>query len=115
MFKVLDLNLLKVKDNILVGQLIVYGGVTGDTSFYVCLILRIKVDLMSTRSIDLMPDSLSLDFSGVNNIIQNSILYGSQCSATRSDSLGLGSPGKRLSKNGALSNEKHVGSRELLL
>ena len=87
----------------------------GNPSFYVCLILGIKVNLEDTLSIDLASGPLSSDFSGVDNIVKDGLLNSSQSSGTGSKSLGFVRPGEGFSKDGTLGNNDNLASREFLL
>lgn len=89
--------LLEVERNLLVGQLLVDISVGCNPGLNIGLVLGIKVNLEDTLSIDLASGPLSSDFSGVDNIVKDGLLDGSQSSRTRSDTLGLVRPGEGLS------------------
>lgn len=107
--------LLKFKNNLLVGKLVVYGSIDVGSSLNVSLVSGVEVDLCDSLSISLYSGSLSGDLGRVDNIIQDSVLNGSQCSGARARSAGLLVTGISLSEDGALGNEHNDLSRELLL
>ncbi len=106
--------LLKFENNLLVGKLVVYGRVNVGSSLNVGLVSRVKEDLCDSLSIGLHSGSLSGDLGGVDNIVQDSVLDGSQCSGSRTRTAGLLVTGVSLSKNGTLRNEHNDLSGELL-
>lgn len=81
--------LLEVKGNLLVGELSIDGSESLGPSFYVCLVLGVKVNLHNSLSISLDPSSLSNNLGGVDNVLKNSILHSRQCSRARTRSTGL--------------------------
>lgn len=107
--------MLKFEDNLLVGKLAVYGSVSVSSSLNVSLVSGVKEDLQDSLSISLHSGALSGDFSGVDNIVQDGVLNGSQCSGTRAGAAGLLVTGISLSEDGALGDEHDDLSGELLL
>ena len=106
--------LLEVERNLLVCKLSVNSRESLDAALNISLVLRVKEDLDDTLSISLHPSSLSNNFSGVNYVIQDGLVNGSQCSRTWARSGSLLVAVVCLSKNGALCNNQHVLSREFL-
>jgi hypothetical protein len=109
------LSFLEVERNLLVGKLVVYISISLDSCLNISLVLGVKVYLKDTLSINLATSPLSFDLGRVDNIVEDSILNSSQGAATRADSLGLVGTSKGLSKDGTLSNDKNLLSREFLL
>jgi len=107
--------LLKFKNNLLVGKLVVYGSIDVGSSLNISLVSWVKVDLCDSLSIGLHSGSLSGDLGGVDNIVQDSVLNGGQCSGARTRSAGLLVTGVSLSEDGALRDEHNDLSGELLL
>ena len=106
--------MLKFEDNLFVGKLAVNGGISVRSSLNVSLVSGVKVDLHDSLSIGLYSGALSGDFGWVDDIVQDSILNGSQCSGTRTRTAGLLVTGVSLSKNGALSDDHNDLSGEFL-
>jgi hypothetical protein len=104
-----------VERNLLVGKLVVYISISLDSCLNISLVLGVKIYLKDTLSINLATSPLSFDLGRVDNIVEDSILNSSQGAATRADSLGLVGTSKGLSKDGTLSNDKNLLSREFLL
>jgi hypothetical protein len=79
------------------------------------LILRIKVNLKNSLSVNLTTSSLSNNFGWVNNIIKDSILYSSQSTAARANSRSFVGTRERFSKNSTLGDDDNLTSTVLLL
>jgi hypothetical protein len=79
------------------------------------LILRIKVNLKNSLSVNLATSSLSNNFGWVNNIIKDSILYSSQSTAARANSRSFVGTRERFSKNSTLGDNDNLTSTVLLL
>jgi hypothetical protein len=79
------------------------------------LILRIKVNLKNSLSVNLTTSSLSNNFGWVNNIIKDSILYSSQSTAARANSRSFVGTRERFSKNSTLGDNDNLTSTVLLL
>lgn len=109
-----DYLLLEQKRNLLVGELSVNRGEGLGAAFNVGLVLGIKVNLHDSLSISLHPSSLSNNFRGVHDVVQDGLVNSRQCSRTRARSIGLLVTVVRLSENGTLSDDQNVLSREFL-
>ncbi len=109
------LYLVEIKRNILAGQFPVYVSIGSDPSLDIGLILGIKVYLEDTLTVNLTPSPLSVDFSGVYNIIQNCLMDGGECTRPRPQSRSLLTPTEVLSEDGTLGNDQYLASGELLL
>jgi hypothetical protein len=97
-----------------VGELSVDSSKSISTSLNICLVLGVQVDLDNSLSINLHSGSLSNNLGGVNDVIQNSVLNGSQCARSGTGSGGLLVTAVRFSQNSTLSNNQNMASRELL-
>lgn len=104
-----------MEGNLLVGQLSVDSSVGISASLNIGLVTSIKVNLKDTTSINLAAGALSSDLSGVDNVLKDGILDGSQGTGARAQSLGLLGTSVALSKDVTLGNNDDVTSRELLL
>lgn len=77
-------------------------------------ILGIKEDLESLGAINLLTESLANNFSGINEVVQDSIVNSGQSTASRTGLLVVGATsGDR--QDTTLSNKDNVTVRELLL
>jgi len=99
---------------LLVGELAVDSGKGLGPSLNIGLVLAVKVHLHDTLSVNLDASSLSNNFSGVDKIVQNSLVDGRQSTRTWAGAVGLMVAVVRLSKNSALGDNENVASRELL-
>lgn len=68
----------KVEGNLLVGELSVNSSVSIGTSLNIGLVTSIKVDLEDTTSVNLAAGALSGDLGGVDNVLENGVLDGSE-------------------------------------
>ena len=105
----------KVERDLLVGKLGVDIGKSVELALHMGLVLVVQHDLHDPLSIRLDPCPLAKDFCGVHNVIQNGVLYSREGARARTRTVGLLVPGVRLAKDGSLSNDNDVTSRELLL
>jgi hypothetical protein len=104
-----------VERNLLVGQLSINSSIGISATLNVGLVTSIKVNLKDTTSINLASGALSGDLGGVDNVLEDGILDGSQGTRAGAQSLGLLGTGIALSKDVTLGNNDEVFSRELLL
>ena len=104
-----------MEGNLLAGQLSVDSSVGISASLNIGLVTSIKVNLKDTTSINLAAGALSSDLSGIDNILKDGILDGSQGTGARAQSLGLLGTSVALSKDVTLGNNDDVTPRELLL
>jgi len=99
---------------VFVGELAVDGSVDVRSSRNIGLVSGIEEDLHESLSVGLHSGALSGDFGGVDNIVQDGILNGGQCSRARTRSAGLLVASISLSENCALSNDHDDLSGEFL-
>ena len=104
-----------MEGNLLVGQFSVDSSIGISPSLNIGLVTSIEVNLEDTTSINLAAGALSSDLSGVDNVLEDSILDSSQGTGAGTQSLGLLGTSITLSENVTLSNNNDVTSRELLL
>lgn len=79
------------------------------------LILVVQEDLEGLRAVHLAARPLPHDLGGVDQVLQDRVLYRRQCARPGSGSLGLGGTSVRLAQDGALRDHHHVraaGGRE---
>ena len=107
-------NLSKVKRNLLVGQFLIHCSIGICSALYIHLILGIKVDLKNSLPIHLATSSLASNFSGIHNIIQNSLMNCSQGTRTGTDPTLCRGSTKVLTQDRSLTNEKNMTSRKFL-
>ncbi len=67
-----------MEGNLLVGELSVNSSVSIGTSLNIGLVTSIKVDLEDTTSVNLAAGALSGDLGGVDNVLENGVLDGSE-------------------------------------
>jgi len=108
-------DLFEVEGHLLVGELVVHSSKSVNTSFDICLILAVKVDLEDPAPINLASCPLAHNFGGVAEVLKDGILDGRQCARAGAGALGLLGASVGLSKDGALGDNEDVPSRELLL
>ena len=106
--------LVKLKANLFVCELCVDSSEGIGASFNVGLVLGVEVYLKDTLSINLAADTLSSDFSWVNDILEDGVLYSSESTGARTKTGSLVRTSIALSKDGTLCNNQDVTSRELL-
>lgn len=104
----------KEESDILVGKLRVYCSICFSSTFYIWLVLVVKVDLHQALSVELESNSLSSDLRGINNIVQDSIVYSSQRTGARARTLGFLIAIVRLPEDGALGHNEYVTTRKFL-
>jgi len=109
------LYLLEIERNLLVGKLSIDSREGIGATLNIRLVLGIEVNFRVSFSISFHPNSLSNNFRGVDNIVQDSLLNRRQRPRTRSGTGGLMVAVVRLSKNGTLPNDQNMLSRKLLL
>jgi hypothetical protein len=99
---------------LLVGKLSVDSRKGISPSLNIGLVLAIEVYLHDTLSVNLDACALSSNLSGVDKIVQNSLMDGSQCARARAGSTRLLVAVVRLSEDGTLGNQENVTAREFL-
>lgn len=104
-----------MESDLLVGQLSINGSISVGAALNIGLVTSVKVHFKNTASVNLAPGALSGNFGGVNNVLQDGVLDGSEGAGTGAQSLGLLGTGVTLSEDVTLGNNDDVTSGELLL
>lgn len=86
-----------------------------ELSFHSHLILGVQVNLNQLRSICAYANALPNNFSGVDNVIQDRIVYVSESAAARPRPIELSVSLKVLTQDGALRDNNYISAREFLL
>ena len=93
---------IKVENDVLVGELSVYSSKRIRSTLYIRLVLVVEVDLQETLAIELVSHSLAGNLGGVDNILENGIVNSCQCARARTRSTGFLVAVAGLAENGAL-------------
>uniref|UniRef100_A0A7S1KKY4 Uncharacterized protein n=1 Tax=Stephanocyclus meneghinianus TaxID=29205 RepID=A0A7S1KKY4_STEMN len=93
---------------LLISQLSVNSSICIRATFNISLITAIKIHFQNTTSVNLAAGALSSDFSGVHNILQESVLHSGEGTRTRTESLGLLGTSIRLSEDVTLGYDDKV-------
>jgi hypothetical protein len=108
------LNLSKDEGDLLVSKLSVDGRKGISASLNIRLVLTVEVYLHDTLSVNLDACALSSNLSGVDKIVQNSLVDGGQSARARTGSIGLLVAVERLSEDSALGDQENMAAREFL-
>lgn len=106
--------LLKDKGDLQVGKFSVDSGKCVNLGLDIGLILVVQVYLHSPSSVNLHPRPLTDNLRGIDNIVQDGLVDGSEGARTRARCLAFRVSGVRLSENGPLGDNENMASRELL-
>jgi hypothetical protein len=107
--------LVEYETNLFVGQFGVDSSEGVSASLHVGLVLGVKVNFKDALSVNLAANTLSGDFGGVDNVLKDGVLNSGEGTGARTKTGGLLGTSVAVSKDGALSNNQNVTSRELLL
>merc|ERR1719402_120112 len=104
------------KDNLLASQLLVHTGIRADLVLNIGLLVAVQVHFDDAASIELHADTLSNDFSGVNQVLKHGVVHGGERAAAGALLLVLGPRlARRLGLDLALSDENNMFATEFLL
>ena len=100
--------------NLLVGKLVIDSSVGGGAALN-SGVLVVEVDLDNALAVDLAAGALANDFGGVENVLKDGILDGSEGAGARTGCMRPGGTLVGVAKDCALGNNEHKGAGELFL